>query len=90
MVIAFIPYADGRADVFVGVLQEHEIAGPIQTSNGLHIIRLLAQRSITTEQNTINRQQVEQLLLQRKFEEHVQNWVSKMRSQAFINVIKVT
>ena len=35
MVIAFIPYADGRADVFVGVLQEHEIAG--HAAGGLYI-----------------------------------------------------
>jgi peptidyl-prolyl cis-trans isomerase SurA len=63
-----------------------EIAGPIQTANGFHIIRLTAERASGSQEATADRSRIEQLIMQRKFEEHVQNWVSKMRSQAFITI----
>ncbi len=66
-------------------LQPKEIAGPIQTSNGFHIVRVADVRITQSKQAAPDRKQVENLLLQRKFEEAVQNWVSKLRSQAFIN-----
>lgn len=64
-------------------MQTNQIAGPIQTANGFHILHLAAARSIG-EQATPDRKQIKNLLLQRKFEEAVQNWVSKLRSQAYI------
>lgn len=67
-------------------MRTNEIAGPIQTPNGFHIIRLVDERAIESKSDAPNRTQVEQLLMQRKFEEHAQNWVSKMRSQAFVSV----
>lgn len=69
-------------------MQPKEIAGPIQTPNGFHVIRLAAERATDSKTEAPNRTQVEQLLMQRKFEEHAQNWVSKMRSQAFITINK--
>jgi peptidyl-prolyl cis-trans isomerase SurA len=77
-------------------MQAHEVAGPIQASNGFHVLRLVAERSAEPEtgqpgqQSALNATQAEQLLLQRKFEEHVQSWVSRMRSQAFITVKTAT
>lgn len=65
-------------------MQAKDIVGPVQTSNGFHILRLLAERSDSSNQAAPTRQQVEAMLMQRKFEEQVQNWVSKMRSQAFV------
>ncbi|OGT41018.1 MAG: hypothetical protein A3F42_06800 [Gammaproteobacteria bacterium RIFCSPHIGHO2_12_FULL_37_34] len=67
-------------------MQTKSIAGPIQTPNGFHIIRLAEVRSIGGKQVAPSRKQIEQLLLQRKFEEAVQNWISKLRNQAFIVV----
>ena len=66
-------------------LQPKELAGPIQTSNGFHIVRLADVRANQSKQvlHPI-KSKFENLLLQRKFEEAVQNWVSKLRSQAFI------
>lgn len=60
-----------------------DIAGPIQTPNGFHII-LLAEERAGEKEAMPDRKQIENLLLQQKFEEAVQNWVSKLRSQAFI------
>lgn len=65
-------------------MQIKDVAGPIQTANGFHLIRLAEERTIKSKDSAPDRKQIERLLLQRKFEEHVQNWVSKMRSQAFI------
>jgi peptidyl-prolyl cis-trans isomerase SurA len=65
-------------------MQVKGLAGPIQTANGFHIIRLAATRRATTEQASPDRKQIETLLMQRKFEEALQNWISRLRSQAFI------
>lgn len=70
----------------VTAMKVNEVAGPIQTPNGFHIIRLVAARSADGKADAPNRTQVEQLLMQRKFEEQAQNWVSKMRSQAFVTI----
>lgn len=65
-------------------MQPKQIAGPIQTPNGFHIIQLMDSRALSGEQVINDRKQIEQLLLQRKFEEAMQNWVSKIRGQSFI------
>lgn len=62
------------------------IAGPIQTANGFHIIRLIESRALDAKQVATSRKMIESQLLQQKFEEAVQNWVSKLRSQAFVVV----
>jgi len=64
-------------------LQKNELAGPIQAANGFHLIRLADERSIGNHIKP-NQKQVEELLLQQKFEEAVQNWISKLRGQAYI------
>lgn len=65
-------------------MKAKETSAPIQTANGFHIIRLAGARDTGSDASKPNRKQVEELLMQRKFEEAVQNWVSKLRSQAFI------
>ena len=70
----------------VASMQPKQLAGPIQTPNGFHIIRLAEVRSGGAAQAAPTHKEVENLLLQRKFEEAVQNWVSKLRSQAYISL----
>lgn len=65
-------------------MQTKEIAGPIQTPNGFHIIRLVEKRDAGEHETPPSRKQVQALLLQRKFEEALQNWLSRLHSQAFI------
>jgi len=65
-------------------MKTNDVMGPIQTPNGFHIVHLAAVRSAAGEDGSTNRKQVEQLLLQRKFEEAMQSWVSKLRGQSFI------
>lgn len=67
-------------------MNKNDVVGPIQTPNGFHIIRLADTRGTTTAANTPNRKEAEDILLQQKFEQAVQNWVMKLRSQAFITL----
>lgn len=70
----------------VVAMQKNDVAGPIQTPNGFHLIRLTDVRSTGSNGAAPNRKMVENLLLQQKFEQAVQNWVSKLRSEAFITM----
>lgn len=66
-------------------LRPHEVAGPIKTGNGFHIINLAALRSVAGQsQDEPTPKQIEQLLFQQKFAEAMQTWISKVRSQAFV------
>lgn len=65
-------------------MKPQTIAGPIQTPNGFHIIRLAEVRATTSKSQAPTRKEIENFLLQQKFAEAVQNWVSRLKSQAFI------
>jgi peptidyl-prolyl cis-trans isomerase SurA len=67
-------------------MQANGILGPIASPTGFHIIRLVALRDVT-EHASVDEQykQVQQLLYQRKYEEGLQSWLTRMRSEAFIN-----
>lgn len=71
----------------VAHMQKKEVAGPIKTANGLHIIHLAAERA--DKQAPPDKKQIEELLLQRKFEEAVQTWMSKLRTQSFVKKLEV-
>lgn len=75
----------------IASMKPNDMAGPIQTPNGFHVIQLAELRASTDTETSAqnNRKQVERLLMQRKFEEAIQNWVSKLRSQSFIQT-KIT
>jgi peptidyl-prolyl cis-trans isomerase SurA len=66
----------------------NDIIGPIQTANGFHIIHVAGIRKSTDIKTKAasQHQQVQQLLFQRKFEEALQSWITKIRSEAFINL----
>lgn len=67
-------------------LKTGEFAGPIQTANGFHILHLLATRTRVTTETPPDKKQIEAKIMQSKFEEAVQQWLSKLRSQAFIEI----
>jgi peptidyl-prolyl cis-trans isomerase SurA len=63
-----------------------EILGPVSTPNGFHIVRMVAIREIPTQGNAAQqRQQVQNLIYQRKMTEGLQAWSTKIRGEAFIN-----
>lgn len=69
----------------VAGMKKHDLAGPIQTGNGFHILMLTDLRKLDEDNQTLkDRKTVERMLLQQKFEQALQSFVSRLRSQAFI------
>jgi peptidyl-prolyl cis-trans isomerase SurA len=67
-------------------MKSGELLGPTQTPNGYHIVKLVEVRHVANKLNpTQQNQQVRELIFQRKIEEGMQSWLSKVRSEAFIN-----
>lgn len=67
-------------------LKAKDIIGPVQTPNGFHILRLSEVRSVGKQPTEDEkRAQVQQLIFQRKLAEGLQSWITKLRSEAFIN-----
>jgi peptidyl-prolyl cis-trans isomerase SurA len=67
-------------------MKNDAIAGPIQTPNGFHIIHIAGIRNVGMHGNKQEQtKQVQELLYQRKYEEALQSWTTKLRSEAFIN-----
>jgi len=69
----------------VASMKLNEIAGPIQTENGFHIIQLTEVRN-SAPQDKPSRDQIENMLFQKKFNEAIQTWVSKLRASSFISM----
>lgn len=68
-------------------MKEHDVAGPIQAANGFHLLRLAGVRNIDKHGRAApQKAQVQQLIFQRKFEEGLQNWITKLRSDSHINL----
>jgi len=68
-------------------MKPNDILGPLQTPNGFHIVRLVGVRTVAMKMTPQEqRKQVEQLIYQRKLEEATQSWMTKLRSEAFINL----
>lgn len=66
-------------------MKSDDVAGPISAPGGFHLIHLVAVRDTVHGKGEAERKQVEQYLYQRKFEEALQNWVTRLRGSAFVN-----
>lgn len=65
----------------------NDIAGPIQTANGYHIIHVAGIRSAGMQGSKEDlRKQAQELLYQRKYEEALKAWNAKLRSEAYISI----
>lgn len=67
-------------------MKADEILGPIQTSNGFHLIHLAGVRDTQTGKNGDERKQIEHLIFQRKLEEALQSWILRLRSSAYVDL----
>jgi peptidyl-prolyl cis-trans isomerase SurA len=67
-------------------LKQNQVMGPVLAPNGFHLVKLAGIRTASEKQHSADqKKQIEQLIYQRKFEEQLQSWMTKIRGQAFIN-----
>ena len=68
----------------VSKMHKGEVAGPIAAPNGFHIIKLSGVRANKTK---LTKDQVGNMIYQRKFEEKVQVWLKNLREEAYVKVM---
>lgn len=67
-------------------MKKNEFAGPIQTSNGFHLLHLVdVRKGASAASAAPSMQEAEQIVYQRKMEEALKPWIAKLRSGAYIN-----
>lgn len=62
-----------------------EVSQPVQSQFGWHLIEVEARRK-SDMTDTLRRQQVRQLLSERRFEEEVQNWLREIRDSTWVEI----
>lgn len=68
-------------------MKKGDIAGPIQTPNGFHILKLVGMRGKAMVKDSKQLQaQVAQMIFQRKMAEKQQDWLSQLRASAYIKI----
>ena len=70
----------------MNALPLHTVSKPVKSPFGWHLIEVL-DRKTEDDSEGYKRQQVRQLLQQRKFTEAVQNWQQHMRTDSYINIV---
>jgi peptidyl-prolyl cis-trans isomerase SurA len=61
-----------------------DLSDPIRTSNGWHIIKLVAVEGGGSSVGVPDKEQVRKMLYQRKFNEALENWMLKIRGTSYI------
>lgn len=70
----------------MSALPLHTVSKPVKSPFGWHLIEVLERKTID-DSEAYQRQQIRQLLQQRKFSEAVQNWKQHIRTDAYVNVM---
>ena len=70
----------------VANMKVNGFAGPIQTANGFHILHLAAERA-NGKHEAPSEQQIQRFLMERKFEEALLGWESKVRASAYVAIM---
>lgn len=70
----------------MNALPLHVVSKPVKSPFGWHLIEVLERKTVD-DSEAYQRQQIRQLLQQRKFSEAVQNWKQHIRTDAFIHIM---
>jgi peptidyl-prolyl cis-trans isomerase SurA len=65
-------------------LRAGQVSVPLRAGNGFHILKLF---STKRSQGKITKNQVEQQLRQRKFQENLSLWLQQLRDSAYIKIM---
>lgn len=75
--------------IFAKAVSQHKsgsIIGPIRAPNGLHILKIVSLKDATSA--ALSQQDIYRLLFEKSFEAKLQKWLNKMRTEAFVKIIK--
>jgi len=67
----------------IGVLSTNQLSEPVQTRYGWHIIEVLGKRSHDNS-DSVKRKNAQEAIRARKIEPALQNWLRRLRSEAFV------
>lgn len=67
----------------MNALEPGQVSGPVQSQFGWHLIQVLERRTKDME-NEFKRMQARQILFQRRVEPALEDWLSQLRGQAYI------
>lgn len=70
----------------MNALPLHTLSQPVKSPFGWHLIEVL-ERKVVDDSEGYKRQQIRQLLQQRKFSEAVQNWKQHIKTEAYVNIL---
>jgi len=68
-------------------LKPGELSPPVQTRVGFHVVKLLERRTIPPQAAESQREQVRRTLYQQKFLSAFQEWLTKLKAKAYIQLI---
>lgn len=76
-----------NVDQVLAQLKVNQLSDPIKTTTGWYIVEVTGRRQIEQSKQDFINDQVREMIYKRKFNEAVQNWVQRLRSQSYIKVI---
>ena len=69
-------------------MKVNQVAGPIQAANGINIIILIGKQSIAKTMNKKElKQQVANMIFQRKLQERQEAWLGELRAGAYVKIL---
>ena len=67
----------------MNLIPQNQVSEPFRTTYGWHILEVMGKRKSDIS-NQVRRNQVRELLGNRKFEEELQVWLREIRDQAYV------
>ncbi len=71
----------------IAQLKINQVSEPIKTDQGWYILQVTARRQIEQNKQDFINSQVRALIYKRKYNEAVENWVQRLRSESYIKIM---
>lgn len=71
----------------IAQLKINQVSQPVKTDQGWYLLQVTARRQMEQSKQDFINTQVRELIYKRKFNEAVQNWVQRLRSESYIKIM---